>query len=346
MVPRGLVIIGLAAWARSPRRRRCAAASCFRPSRARPITTPHWRVENGVLPVGPRVPDPRLDVDRRARGRARAPKVQLPNATVDDARAAHGSARRHAVPVGGTVEFKNDDRVPHTLFVEKATTLMPPAPTPAGQTRAQKFYASGEYRVRDEEYPHVDGTVLVVQTPYVARLDDKGNFKLEVPEGKYTLKVCWRDNWVVTQALEVTGRTSEVNVQVPATAATPPAAGAKPDVLVEDLVRAGRDRRRAGGRGGAAGARGRCSAISSTRPARGWSVPSIGVAPAQGQRAQVDRHRRAGGDRRGAGRGARAGDQGAGRSRPRAQDRAGAAALLQRQDEGGPGAGPPMRAGG
>ncbi|HEX9103489.1 MAG TPA: hypothetical protein VF997_14855, partial [Polyangia bacterium] len=22
----------------------------------------HWRVENGVLPVGPRVPDPRVDV--------------------------------------------------------------------------------------------------------------------------------------------------------------------------------------------------------------------------------------------------------------------------------------------
>ena len=36
------------------------------------------------------------------------------------------------VPVGGSVEFKNDDRVPHTLYVEKATTLMPPAPTPAG----------------------------------------------------------------------------------------------------------------------------------------------------------------------------------------------------------------------
>jgi hypothetical protein len=184
----------------------------------------HWRVENGVLPIGPRVPDPRVDVIVVLEG-APNPKTQLPNVTM----ALHGlrlDPRVAVIPIGGTIEFKNDDRVPHTLFVEKATTLMPATPTPAGQTRAQKFYAVGEYRIRDEEYPHVEGTILVVQTPYVVRVDEKGNFKLDVPEGKYTLKVFWRDKWVATQPLEVTGRTSEVTVQVPA---TPPAAtGAKP----------------------------------------------------------------------------------------------------------------------
>jgi hypothetical protein len=184
----------------------------------------HWRVENGVLPVGPRTPDPRLDVIVVLEGAAGGAKTQLPNATVT----MHGlrlDPRVSVVPIGGSVEFKNDDRVPHTLYVEKATTLMPPTPTPAGQTRAQKFFAGGEYRVRDEEYPHIDGTVLVVQTPYVARLDEKGNFKLDVPEGKYTLKVFWHDHWAVTQALEVNGR-AEVSVQVPATAAA--TTGAKP----------------------------------------------------------------------------------------------------------------------
>jgi plastocyanin len=184
----------------------------------------HWRVENGVLPIGPRVPDPRAEVIVVLEG-APNPKLQLPNVTM----ALHGlrlDPRIAAIPIGGSIEFKNDDRVPHTLFIEKATTLMPATTTPAGQSRTQKFYAPGEYRIRDEEYPHVDGTILVVLTPYVARLDEKGNFKLDVPEGKYTLKVFWRDKWVATQPLEVTGRTSEVTVQVPA---TPPAAtGAKP----------------------------------------------------------------------------------------------------------------------
>ena len=224
MVPRGILIVGLSVWASA------AAAATVRGSVLLPPEPrvadhdAHWRVENGVLPVGPRTPDPRLDVIVVLEG-ASGGKVQLPNATVT----LHGlrlDPRVVVIPVGGAIDFKNDDRVPHTLYVEKATTLMPATPTPAGQTRTQKFFAAGEYRVRDEEYPHIDGTVLVVQTPYVARLDEKGNFKLDVPDGKYTLKVFWHDHWAATQAIEVNGRTTEVNVQVPAASATP--TGAKP----------------------------------------------------------------------------------------------------------------------
>jgi plastocyanin len=228
VVLRGITIIGLVLAASTATAATVRGTVMLPPEPRAADHDAHWRVENGVLPVGPRVPDPRLDVIVVLEGAANA-KTQLPNATVG----MHGlrlDPRVVVIPVGGSVEFKNDDRLPHTLFVEKATTLMPATPTPAGQSRTQKFYAAGEYRVRDEEYPHIDGTVLVVQTPYVARLDEKGNFKLDVPEGKYTLKVFYRDRWAVTQAIEVSGHTSEVNVQVPA--ATPvaaaPATGAKP----------------------------------------------------------------------------------------------------------------------
>jgi len=224
MVPRGILIVGLSVWASAASAATVRGSVLLPPEPRVADHDAHWRVENGVLPVGPRTPDPRLDVIVVLEG-ASGGKVQLPNATVT----LHGlriDPRVTVVTVGATVEFKNDDRVPHTLYVEKATTLMPATPTPAGQTRTQKFFAAGEYRVRDEEYPHIDGTVLVVQTPYVARLDEKGNFKLDVPDGKYTLKVFWHDHWAVTQALEVNGRTTEVNVQVPAASATP--TGAKP----------------------------------------------------------------------------------------------------------------------
>jgi plastocyanin len=181
----------------------------------------HWRVENGIIAIGPRSPDPKLDVIVVLEG-ARAAEARVPNATAE----LHGlrlDPRVVVVPVGGTVEFKNDDRLPHTLYVEHATSLMKPEPTPSGQSRTQKFYASGEYRVRDEEFPHVDGMVLVLQSPYFARLDEKGQFKLDVPEGKYTLRVFYRDRWVVTQPLDVAAHTTEVTIQVPATAT-----GAKP----------------------------------------------------------------------------------------------------------------------
>lgn len=196
----------------------------------------HWRVENGVLPIGPRVPDARTDVVVALEGGPSGKAAAAASATVD----LHGlrpDPRIAVVPVGGAVEFKNDDRVPHTLYVEHGATLMPPTPTPSGQSRTQKFYAAGEYRVRDEEYPHIDGVVLVLPTPWFARLDDKGNFKLDVPEGKYTLRVFFRDKWVVSQPLEVGPHASEVTVQVPANAAAsasatanaaPATTGAKP----------------------------------------------------------------------------------------------------------------------
>ena len=190
MGPRGLAIIGFAAWASTATAATVRGSVMLPPEPRVADHDAHWRVENGVLPIGPRVPDPRLDVIVVLEGAAHREGAA---AQRDDV-GLHGlrlDPRVAVIAVGGSVEFKNDDRVPHTLYIEKATTLMPPTPTPAGQTRAQKFYAAGEYRIRDEEYPHLEGTVLVVQTPYVARLDEKGNFKLDVPEGKYTLKVFW-----------------------------------------------------------------------------------------------------------------------------------------------------------
>lgn len=183
----------------------------------------HWRVENGVLPIGPRVPDPRLNVivaldggpNEKAQATAQSATVDLHGLRLDP--------RVAVVPVGGTIVFKNDDRVPHTLYVEHGSSLMPPTPTPSGQSRTQKFYAAGEYKIRDDEFPHIDGTVVVLQTPYFARLDEKGTFKLDVPEGKYTLRVFWRNKWVVSQPLDVGSHATEVTVQVPAKAT-----GAKP----------------------------------------------------------------------------------------------------------------------
>ena len=120
----------------------------------------HWRVENGMIAIGPRVPDPRVEVIVAFEA-VGDHDSKMPNATVS-LHGLHLDPRVVVVPVGGTVEFKNDDRVPHTLYVEHATSLMKPEPTPAGQARTQRFFATGEYRVRDEEYPHVEGVVLEI----------------------------------------------------------------------------------------------------------------------------------------------------------------------------------------
>jgi hypothetical protein len=76
--------------------------------------------------------------------------------------------------------------------------------------------AAAEYLLRDQEYPHLDGTQVITDSPHAAQVDDKGQFKLEVPEGRYTLKVWFRGAWVVTMPVEVGPRVTELKVDVPA----------------------------------------------------------------------------------------------------------------------------------
>jgi hypothetical protein len=172
-----------------------------------------WRVENGILPVAPRAADLRGEAVVVLEPDGARPSPEAPPATVSVE--LHGlrlDPRVVAVPLGATVEFKNSDRVLHTLYVERLTTLMAPAPTPPGQVRAQRFLAPGEYRILDEEYPHIAGTVVVVDTPYLAAVDDRGAFRVEVPEGRYTLRVFCGGAWLASRPLEVGSHTAEVVV--------------------------------------------------------------------------------------------------------------------------------------
>jgi hypothetical protein len=176
----------------------------------------HWRVDNGVLPIGPRVPDPRSEVVvvlEGAKPTARAADAPPPAVNVS----LHGVRADPAVvvvPVGASVSFRNDDRVGHTLYLENARALFGPAAQPAGQTRSVRLMAAAEYLLRDEEWPHVQATLVAVETPYFAQADERGNFRLEVPEGRYTLKVFWR-GWVLSQPLEVGPKMTDLSLQVP-----------------------------------------------------------------------------------------------------------------------------------
>ncbi len=183
------------------------------PPEARPADAPsgHWRVENGVLPVAPRASETRevvlvFDGAHIKEAEPPSPTVELHGLRLDPALI--------VVPPGATVQFKNSDRVPHTLIAENAPATMAAQPTPAGQTRAQKFGAPGEYKIRDEEWPHVAGTVIVTSSITI-QPDDRGNFKVEVPEGKYTLRVFYRGQWVTTQPFEVNPHNNELAVQLP-----------------------------------------------------------------------------------------------------------------------------------
>jgi plastocyanin len=173
-----------------------------------------WRVENGILPVRPRIPSPQAEVVVlfESRGATKATAADAP--VVMELHGSRLDPSTVIVPPGGTVEFKNSDRVGHTLHLD-GSALMPPAATPAGQVRVQRFETVGIYHLKDDDVPHIKGQVVVTATPYAQRLDELGAFHLDLPEGAYTLKVLFRGLFVLSQPLDVTAHTPNVAIQIP-----------------------------------------------------------------------------------------------------------------------------------
>jgi hypothetical protein len=176
----------------------------------------HWRVENGLLPILPQSPDPRSEVVVVLDGAPAAPGE--PPTTTMELRGLRLDPPLVIGPLGFTVQFKNSDRVAHRLYIESktASSLMAPEPTAPGQSRAQRFFAIGEYTIRDKEFPHVVGYVVVVEGSSAARADERGQFKFDVPAGHYTLRAFFRGAWVMTRTVEVAASPVEVEVKIPA----------------------------------------------------------------------------------------------------------------------------------
>jgi hypothetical protein len=68
--------------------------------------------------------------------------------------------------------------------------------------------------IKCAEYPHVAISIIVMNTPYFAVVEDKGAFKLpDAPDGKATLKVWSHGRWVHEEAVEVGPRSGDLRIR-------------------------------------------------------------------------------------------------------------------------------------
>jgi len=121
------------------------------------------------------------------------------------------------VPVGGTVEFLNSDRLLHN--VKSAGKENPPF------NRAQPHARSISFTFKKPETLRVDcdlhswmrGWVVIAEHPFYAVTNEQGEFILDnVPPGKYSLRVWQESLGTVTQELVVGKRgTTTVSVTMP-----------------------------------------------------------------------------------------------------------------------------------
>lgn len=170
----------------------------------------YWRVENGTVPIAP------------------APVHEDPVVVLTGLKGAAPPARTVTVEIGGlmatpatvvigpgsVVEFKNVGKTAHDLYSRDGHTMALQRLMP-GALRHQKFGEVGGYEVRCAQYPHVSVSVVVVDSPYFAKVNDQGAFAIaDVPEGQGTLKVWYQGRWVDEQPIEVKPGGRDVQIQV------------------------------------------------------------------------------------------------------------------------------------
>lgn len=188
----------------------------FPPARETATKTPeprplaYWRVENGVVPIAP-APDTRGDVVviLEPVGRNDAP----PAAVTIEARPLRFEPRLTVAAPRAPITIKNSDKIPRTTYLRNGELFIPRQTTAPGATREIKFTELGEYPIVDADNPRAVALILVVAAPYSARVDEKGGFNVDAPDGKYTLKTWYHGSWGDPVSVEV-GKQKEVSVKL------------------------------------------------------------------------------------------------------------------------------------
>ncbi len=95
-----------------------------------------------------------------------------------------------AVLAGTTVDFQNSDAVLHNVFSPDACAEKFNLGTwPKGQSRSYTFKKECVATLLCKVHPEMEGFIVAVPTPYHAVTKADGSYKIEVPDGSYTLKV-------------------------------------------------------------------------------------------------------------------------------------------------------------
>ncbi|HEV8343661.1 MAG TPA: carboxypeptidase regulatory-like domain-containing protein [Candidatus Binatia bacterium] len=114
------------------------------------------------------------------------------------------------VPVGGSVQFLNSDRLLHN--VKSLSKENPPfnRAQPHARTITMVFKKPEILRVDCDLHSWMHGWVIVVEHPFYAVTNDRGEFTLDgVPPGKYTLQVWQESLGTVTTEVAVDDKTSQ-----------------------------------------------------------------------------------------------------------------------------------------
>jgi len=120
------------------------------------------------------------------------PKAPGPNPTIV-MKGKSFTPRVTAVPVGGTIEFPNEDPIFHNVFSVSGENRFDLQLYKRPKSGAQTFQHPGLVRVYCNIHPQMSAVVLIRDNPYFAKATSDGAFTIDgVPAGRYKL-TAWHD---------------------------------------------------------------------------------------------------------------------------------------------------------
>jgi hypothetical protein len=177
-----------------------------------------WRIDNGVLPVLPPPIDLHSELVLLLVPRGAPPKPAHKEETVTAE--LHGLRLLPAavvVPLGATLELKNNDHVPHTIASQAPNdAVLLPRAIPAGTSRSERMQRPGVFILTDDELPHLRGFLIVTEGGIALRADEHGAIHADVPDGAYTMKLFAHGAFVSERDLDVGAHPIELALTVPA----------------------------------------------------------------------------------------------------------------------------------
>lgn len=123
------------------------------------------------------------------------------------------------VIVGSRVELVNNTEAEATLFTPDSPAIADGHTlNPRGMHDFKVSEAGSVVVIRSQDHNHIEGRVVAFPHRYFAPVDRRGQFEIkDVPEGKWTVKVWYRDGWLdgVSAELDVDKRRGgEVDITI------------------------------------------------------------------------------------------------------------------------------------
>ena len=120
------------------------------------------------------------------------------------------------IPVGGSVDFPNEDTFFHNVFSYSSTHRFDLGRYPKGESKSEQFLEPGIVEVFCEVHDKMRGVIVVTENPFHTTVAEDGSFRIDgLPPGDHEIALWSADHRPITRTVRVqAGSTTRIEVEL------------------------------------------------------------------------------------------------------------------------------------